>query len=159
MSLWFVILPAWNVLTSNSFAWMWYMTHVNILEQRIIYCVYILTAFPVKFSAESTTQHWLFYKEHSVREKNASKPSNRTLFIINVPPYCSEVIKNITLNAFFMYRLKIRYWNTNYLSRTALSKFLVHVEQWRRCSFIKSQQQAHHLLKNHIFSLNAHELR
>ena len=69
------------------------LTHVNILVKRIIYCVYILTAFPVKFSAESTTQHWLFYKEHSVREKNASKPSNRTLFIINVPQYCSEVIK------------------------------------------------------------------
>ncbi|XP_021937758.1 ribosomal RNA-processing protein 7 homolog A isoform X2 [Zootermopsis nevadensis] len=47
-------------------------------------------AFPVKFSAESTTQHWLYYKEHSVREKNSSKPTNRTLFIINVPPYCNK---------------------------------------------------------------------
>jgi len=70
------------------------------LVQRIIYCVYILTAFPVKFSAESTTQHWLFYKEHSVREKNASKPANRTLFIINVPPYCSEVIKTHNTKCF-----------------------------------------------------------
>lgn len=47
-------------------------------------------AFRVKFNAESTTQHWLYYKEHSVREKNASKPPNRTLFIVNVPPYCNE---------------------------------------------------------------------
>ncbi|KAJ9589122.1 hypothetical protein L9F63_017581 [Diploptera punctata] len=47
-------------------------------------------AFPVKFSIESTAQHWLFYKEHSVREKNADKPPDQTLFIINVPPYCTE---------------------------------------------------------------------
>ncbi|PSN32634.1 Ribosomal RNA-processing protein 7 A [Blattella germanica] len=47
-------------------------------------------AFPVKYNAESTTQHWLFYKEHSVREKNLHKPSDRTLFIINVPSYCTE---------------------------------------------------------------------
>jgi hypothetical protein len=61
--------------------------------QGITYDFYFPTAFPVKFNAESTTQHWLFYKEHSVREKNASKPPNRTLFIINVPPYCNEVIQ------------------------------------------------------------------
>lgn len=58
-----------------------------------LYYVYLLTAFPVKFSADSTTQHWLYYKEHSVREKNFSKPANRTLFIINVPAYCNQVVE------------------------------------------------------------------
>ncbi|XP_067009215.2 ribosomal RNA-processing protein 7 homolog A [Anabrus simplex] len=47
-------------------------------------------AFLVKFSTTSSTYRWLFVKEHSVRERTEGKPSGRTLFIINVPSYCSE---------------------------------------------------------------------
>lgn len=45
---------------------------------------------PLKFSKESNAQHWLYMKEHSVREKCAEKPKDRTLFILGVPPYCTQ---------------------------------------------------------------------
>ncbi|XP_046403642.1 ribosomal RNA-processing protein 7 homolog A isoform X2 [Ischnura elegans] len=45
---------------------------------------------PLKFSKENTAQHSLYVKEHSVREKTESKPPHRTLFVLNVPPYCTE---------------------------------------------------------------------
>ncbi|KAJ8895677.1 hypothetical protein PR048_001013 [Dryococelus australis] len=47
-------------------------------------------ALPVKFSADTSATHWLFCKEHTVREKNEGKPEGRTLFIVNVPPYCTQ---------------------------------------------------------------------
>ncbi|XP_063221180.1 ribosomal RNA-processing protein 7 homolog A [Bacillus rossius redtenbacheri] len=53
-------------------------------------------ALPVKFSTKSVASHWLFCKEHTVREKNESKPAGRTLFIVNVPPYCTQdSLKNV----------------------------------------------------------------
>ncbi|XP_071438701.1 ribosomal RNA-processing protein 7 homolog A [Hetaerina americana] len=45
---------------------------------------------PLKFSKENTAQHSLFVKEHSVREVTESKPPHRTLFVLNVPPYCTQ---------------------------------------------------------------------
>ncbi|CAG2055572.1 unnamed protein product, partial [Timema podura] len=47
-------------------------------------------AVPIKYNADTSAIHWLFIKEHSVQDKTAEKPAHRTLFIINVPPYCSE---------------------------------------------------------------------
>jgi len=32
----------------------------------------------------------LFFKEHSVRNSHESKPVGRTLFVLNVPPYCTQ---------------------------------------------------------------------
>ncbi|KAM4721165.1 ribosomal RNA-processing protein 7 homolog A [Rhinophrynus dorsalis] len=49
------------------------------------------TAIPVKFSEERRTCHYLYVKEHKVREDlDRTRPQNRTLFVINVPPYCTE---------------------------------------------------------------------
>ncbi|XP_047119030.1 ribosomal RNA-processing protein 7 homolog A [Schistocerca piceifrons] len=48
------------------------------------------TAIPVKYSEESSASHCIFWKQHSIREKCDEKPADRTLFIINVPPYCTE---------------------------------------------------------------------
>ncbi|KAM4650789.1 ribosomal RNA-processing protein 7 homolog A [Discoglossus pictus] len=49
------------------------------------------TAVPVKFSEEHQTHHCLYVKEHKVREDlDKTRPQNRTLFVINVPPYCTE---------------------------------------------------------------------
>ncbi|KAG8436414.1 hypothetical protein GDO86_007493 [Hymenochirus boettgeri] len=49
------------------------------------------TAIPVKFSKECQTCHYMFVKEHRVREDlDQTRPQNRTLFVINVPAYCTE---------------------------------------------------------------------
>ncbi|CAN7983916.1 unnamed protein product [Ixodes hexagonus] len=45
---------------------------------------------PVTFSSETRSSHTLFFKEHNVREKDDLKPRSRTLFVVNVPPYCTE---------------------------------------------------------------------
>ncbi|XP_036392095.1 ribosomal RNA-processing protein 7 homolog A [Megalops cyprinoides] len=49
------------------------------------------TALSLKFKADSTTCHTVCVKEHRVRaEKNSRRPLDRTLFALNIPPYCSE---------------------------------------------------------------------
>ncbi|XP_053114483.1 ribosomal RNA-processing protein 7 homolog A isoform X2 [Hemicordylus capensis] len=49
------------------------------------------TAIPIKFSEEYQSPHYLYVKEHKVREDtDPNKPPNRTLFVLNVPPYCTE---------------------------------------------------------------------
>ncbi|XP_053577307.1 ribosomal RNA-processing protein 7 homolog A [Bombina bombina] len=49
------------------------------------------TAVPLKFSEERRTHHYLYVKEHKVREDlDPARPQDRTLFVINVPPYCTE---------------------------------------------------------------------
>ncbi|XP_043208887.1 ribosomal RNA-processing protein 7 homolog A-like isoform X1 [Amphibalanus amphitrite] len=45
---------------------------------------------PVKFSEQSEAVHYLFYKQHTVRSPVPEKPSDRTLFVINVLPYMDE---------------------------------------------------------------------
>uniref|UniRef100_A0A3B4A401 RRM domain-containing protein n=1 Tax=Periophthalmus magnuspinnatus TaxID=409849 RepID=A0A3B4A401_9GOBI len=52
---------------------------------------------PLKFCSSSVAHHKLYVKEHKVRdEKSSYRPVDRTLFVLNVPPYCSEdVIKRI----------------------------------------------------------------
>ncbi|XP_063961803.1 ribosomal RNA-processing protein 7 homolog A-like isoform X1 [Lytechinus pictus] len=45
---------------------------------------------PVKFNEKSSAGHMLYYKEHSVKEIDDSKPTDRTLFVVNVPPYCNQ---------------------------------------------------------------------
>ncbi|KAK3914889.1 Ribosomal RNA-processing protein 7-like protein A [Frankliniella fusca] len=44
----------------------------------------------LKFKPESSAQHMVFVKQHAVREKHPEKPTDRTLFMLNVPPYCTE---------------------------------------------------------------------
>lgn len=34
--------------------------------------------------------HVIYFKEHSVREHSSDKPSGRTLFVVNLPPYADE---------------------------------------------------------------------
>ncbi|KAI1886746.1 hypothetical protein AGOR_G00198980 [Albula goreensis] len=51
------------------------------------------TVLSLQFKTDSTSCHSVFVKEHRVRaEKNASRPLDRTLFAINIPPYCSEEV-------------------------------------------------------------------
>ncbi|XP_067876065.1 ribosomal RNA-processing protein 7 homolog A [Heterodontus francisci] len=49
------------------------------------------TVIPLRFSARSRATHHLFVKQHRVREAaDRSRPQDRTLFVLNLPPYCTE---------------------------------------------------------------------
>ncbi|XP_068938065.1 ribosomal RNA-processing protein 7 homolog A isoform X2 [Petaurus breviceps papuanus] len=48
-------------------------------------------ALPIKFSREQASSHFLYVREHRVRGGARSRwPPERTLFVLNVPPYCLE---------------------------------------------------------------------
>ncbi|CAK7296353.1 Ribosomal RNA-processing protein 7 homolog A [Vulpes lagopus] len=48
-------------------------------------------AIPIKFSEKQQASHYLYVREHKVREGTKSSwPQKRTLFVLNVPPYCTE---------------------------------------------------------------------
>ncbi|KAK2894159.1 hypothetical protein Q8A73_016643 [Channa argus] len=49
------------------------------------------TVLSLQFSSDSVSQHKLYVKEHRVRaEKSSRRPLDRTLFVLNIPPYCSQ---------------------------------------------------------------------
>uniref|UniRef100_A0A8C3X0E7 Ribosomal RNA-processing protein 7 homolog A n=1 Tax=Catagonus wagneri TaxID=51154 RepID=A0A8C3X0E7_9CETA len=49
------------------------------------------SAIPIKFSEKQRASHHLYVREHKVREGTKSSwPQKRTLFVLNVPPYCTE---------------------------------------------------------------------
>ncbi|NXN10144.1 RRP7A protein, partial [Indicator maculatus] len=49
------------------------------------------TALAVKFGERQRSPHCLLVKEHQVREgAGTTHPARRTLFVLNVPPYCSR---------------------------------------------------------------------
>ncbi|XP_055251819.1 ribosomal RNA-processing protein 7 homolog A isoform X1 [Moschus berezovskii] len=49
------------------------------------------SAIPIKFSEKQQSSHYLYVREHKVREGTKSSwPQKRTLFVLNVPPYCTE---------------------------------------------------------------------
>lgn len=50
----------------------------------------IITVIPIKFSATSSSHHDLFIKQHTAHHQAADKPADRTLFVLNVPPYATE---------------------------------------------------------------------
>ncbi|XP_072764535.1 ribosomal RNA-processing protein 7 homolog A [Anoplolepis gracilipes] len=43
----------------------------------------------IRFDADSSEKHQLFFKEHSVRNQEPEYPRNQTLFVLNVPPYAT----------------------------------------------------------------------
>ncbi|KAM9346516.1 ribosomal RNA-processing protein 7 homolog A [Symphorus nematophorus] len=55
------------------------------------------TVLSLQFSCDSVAQHQLYVKEHRVRaEKSSRRPLDRTLFVLNIPSYCSEgVVKEL----------------------------------------------------------------
>ncbi|CAH1111498.1 unnamed protein product [Psylliodes chrysocephalus] len=55
--------------------------------------------FPLMFSANCTSCHNVFIKEHTVRTHDEQKPSGLTLFVLNIPPYATEAgLKNAFSN-------------------------------------------------------------
>ena len=63
----------------------------------ILKCHFGFAVVPVKFSEASSACHYLYIKEHVVREANPHKPRERTIFVLNVPPYCTEVWQSVSL--------------------------------------------------------------
>ncbi|XP_027251907.1 ribosomal RNA-processing protein 7 homolog A [Cricetulus griseus] len=49
------------------------------------------SAIPVKFTKQQQASHYLYVKQHRVRgDTQSTWPPNKTLFVLNVPPYCTE---------------------------------------------------------------------
>ncbi|XP_061567801.1 ribosomal RNA-processing protein 7 homolog A [Cololabis saira] len=55
------------------------------------------TVLSLQFSEETVSRHSLYVKEHRVRaEQTSRRPLDRTLFVLNIPPYCSQdVVKDL----------------------------------------------------------------
>ncbi|KAL9956983.1 hypothetical protein ACROYT_G038555 [Oculina patagonica] len=44
----------------------------------------------VKFSEKCSSCHFLYFKKHAVRDEDTTKPADKTLFVVNIPPYCTK---------------------------------------------------------------------
>ncbi|XP_058941517.2 ribosomal RNA-processing protein 7 homolog A-like [Pocillopora verrucosa] len=44
----------------------------------------------VKFSEKYCSYHYLYFKNHTTRDEDTTKPPNKTLFVVNIPPYCTK---------------------------------------------------------------------
>ncbi|XP_029294008.1 ribosomal RNA-processing protein 7 homolog A [Cottoperca gobio] len=59
------------------------------------------TVLSLRFRSDSVAQHKLYVKEHKVRaEKSSHRPMDRTLFVLNIPPYCTEAVVNELFSQF-----------------------------------------------------------
>ncbi|XP_077590611.1 ribosomal RNA-processing protein 7 homolog A [Stigmatopora nigra] len=58
------------------------------------------TELSLKFDSDTKSEHKLYVKEHKVRaEKSSYRPLDRTLFVLNIPPYCSkDVVEELFSN-------------------------------------------------------------
>lgn len=56
----------------------------------VLYFFLSISALELKLTEDSTSPHTIYLKEHAVREHTPDKPSGRTLFIVNLPPYVDE---------------------------------------------------------------------
>ncbi|XP_070580155.1 ribosomal RNA-processing protein 7 homolog A-like [Ptychodera flava] len=45
---------------------------------------------PVKFNAKSDVVRYFYYKVHNAKQGDDTKPAEKTLLVVNVPPYCNE---------------------------------------------------------------------
>ncbi|KAM6966625.1 ribosomal RNA-processing protein 7 homolog A [Tautogolabrus adspersus] len=49
------------------------------------------TVLSLQFDSDSLSRHSVYVKEHKVRaERSSHRPLDRTLFVLNIPPYCSQ---------------------------------------------------------------------
>merc|ERR1719495_2167018 len=55
-----------------------------------VYSVEGYTVVKLKFKEESEAAHQLLWKKHAVRKFDPMKPAHQTLFVVNVPPYCTK---------------------------------------------------------------------
>lgn len=45
----------------------------------------------VKSNEKCVSYHYLYCKKNETRGKDESKPQDKTLFVVNIPPYCTKV--------------------------------------------------------------------
>ena len=68
----------------------------------------------IKFKEESTHAHQLFFKPHAVRVLEPTKPTDRTLFCANIPPWLdTDALKRI-------FQVKFEDKNFNHFSKLLL---------------------------------------
>ncbi|XP_074648315.1 ribosomal RNA-processing protein 7 homolog A-like [Tubulanus polymorphus] len=48
------------------------------------------TVIPIRFDDHTTVCHDMYIKENQVRATSKEKPAGKTLFVVNVPPYCTK---------------------------------------------------------------------
>jgi len=53
--------------------------------------MYAIAVIQVKVSETSHVVRHLYIKEHNTADTHACKPNGRTLLVLNVPPYVTEV--------------------------------------------------------------------
>ena len=88
----------------------------------------------VKFDKDCSSYHVLYYKKHTIREEDTARPPDRTLFIVNVPPYCDKVI--------YIFKLLISRGQSHYV--VVFTKFNVFLLQaalrrlFGKCGDVKS---------------------
>ncbi|XP_058509428.1 ribosomal RNA-processing protein 7 homolog A [Solea solea] len=87
---------------------------------------------PIQFSSDSAAQHKLYVKEHKVRaEKSSHRPLDRTLFVLNIPPYCSQaVVKELFSQFGCVHSVELRdHPGSSHESGPKLSKFFKPAEK------------------------------
>lgn len=84
--------------------------------QMLLYVVYF-SVIPVKFDTRCNHPHYLYLKKHVTRENDEAKPKDRTLFIVNVPPYATEVFLilydaewNLPTSRFSSFNVQFKNW-------------------------------------------------
>lgn len=62
------------------------------VQPQMVWVCFLFAVLSLQFSSDSPARHSVFVKEHRVRaEKSSGRPLDRTLFVLDIPPYCSEV--------------------------------------------------------------------
>ncbi|XP_072040352.1 ribosomal RNA-processing protein 7 homolog A-like [Amphiura filiformis] len=63
---------------------------VTYIEENMAGSIAGFNVLPIRLNRKSQSGHVLYYKEHNIRGDSASLPPDRTIFVLNVPPYCNK---------------------------------------------------------------------
>lgn len=66
----------------------------------------------VKFSETCSSYHFLYFKKHAVRDEDTTKPPDKTLFVVNIPPYCTKVRPNFSVDCCMYCQTTFRSYST-----------------------------------------------
>lgn len=89
-----VVVDVWPCFTCCAGVARWYRdcTERCVGLRFVCFSSSLFAVLSLQFSSDSVAQHKLYVKEHKVRaERSSHRPLDRTLFVLNIPPYCSQV--------------------------------------------------------------------
>ena len=124
-------------------------TNFEITQKHLII---LFSVIPVKFKKKSKAKHYMYVKAHNVRESHVSKPRDRTLFVLNVPPYCNKVstfanglsdvcrhlfVKGICIIFWLPVHTLLNY--CQFFTRNVCEDYFQNVVQFKMSIFIRSQ--------------------